>query len=104
LASVARGKDTVAEKRARRADLTVSALIERYLDEGPADKPTKKAASWAIDASNLRRHVVPLLGRRHLATLTKADVQKFQRDVTEGNTAAEATGPRSGAAKHCLRP
>ena len=94
LASVAKGKDPVAEKRAQRADLTVLALVERYLDAGRADKPTKKASSWAIDASNLRRHVVPLLGRRHLATLTKADVQKFQRDVTEGKTAAEVTGAK----------
>jgi integrase len=94
LAGVAKGKDPVAEKRAQRADLTVSALVELYLDEGPADKPTKKASSWTIDASNLRRHVVPSLGRRHLATLAKADVQKFQRDVTEGKTAAEATGAK----------
>jgi integrase len=94
LASVAKGKDPVAEKRAQRADLTVSALVEHYLDEGPADKPTKKASSWTIDASNLRRHVVPLLGRRHVATLTRADVQKFQRDVTEGKTAGEVPGAR----------
>jgi integrase len=94
LASVAKGKDPVAEKRAQRADLTVSALVERYLDEGPADKPTKKASSWTVDGSNLRRHVVPLLGRRHLATLTRADVQKFQRDVTEGKTARDVEGAR----------
>jgi integrase len=94
LASVAKGKDPVADKRAQRADLTVSALVARYLEEGPADKPTKKASSWRIDASNLHRHVVPLLGRRHLATLTKADVQKFQRDVTEGKTAGEVAGAK----------
>jgi hypothetical protein len=94
LASVAKGKDPVADKRAQRADLTVAGLVERYLEEGRADKPTKKASSWAIDTSNLRRHVVPLLGRRHLATLTKADVQKFQHDVTEGRTATEVMGAK----------
>ena len=94
LASVAKGKDPVAEKRAQRGDLTVSVLVERYLEEGPADKPTKKTSTWAIDASNLRRHVVPLFGRRHLSTLTKADVQKFQRDVTEGKTAADVAGAK----------
>jgi integrase len=94
LASVAKGKDPVADKRAQRADLTVAALVERYLDEGRADKPTKKASSWAIDASNLRRLVVPLLGRRHLACLTRSDVQKFQRDVTEGKSAGDVEGAK----------
>jgi integrase len=94
LASVARGRDPVADKRAQRADLTLSQVVERYLKEGPADKPTKKASSWAIDTSNLRRHVVPLLGKRHLATLTRADVQKFQRGVTEGKTAGDVAGAR----------
>jgi integrase len=62
--------------------------VEHYLEEGPADKPDKKASSWATDASNLRRHVVPLLGRRHLATITRTDVQRFQADVTTGKTKA----------------
>src|SRR5262249_49490781 len=92
--AVAKGKDPVAEKQAQRSDLTVTELVERYLKEGPADKPDKKASSWSTDASNLRRHAVPLLGRRHLATLTKPDIQRFQRDVTEGKSKASARGVR----------
>jgi len=45
------------------------------------------------------RHVKPLLGRRHLCSLTRGDIQKFQRDVTEGKTAAdERTGKKRGRA------
>jgi integrase len=90
LATVAKGGDPAADRRAKRADLTVAQLIDRYLSEGPAAKPNKKKLSWASDAGNLRRHVVPVLGRRRLDTLTKGDIQRFQRSVTEGETKATA--------------
>jgi integrase len=88
-AAVARGKDPVAEKRAQRADILVGELVEKYLEEGPTDKPDKKASSWATDASNLRRHAVPLLGRRRAGTLTKRDIQQLQANVTRGATRAD---------------
>lgn len=94
LLGVADGKDPSADRRAQRKDLLVSKLVELYLEEGPADKPQKKASSWAIDASNLRRHVVPLLGRKVASGLTKADIQKFQRDVTVGKSKATGKGDR----------
>lgn len=87
----AEGKDPAGEKLAQREDLTVSEAVERYLDEGPASRPGKKASSWESDGSNLRRHVVPLLGRRHLRTLTKRDGEKFQADVTAGKTKSPVT-------------
>jgi integrase len=90
LAAVAKGGDPAADKQARRADLTVAQLIDRYLSEGPADKPNKKKLSWTHDAGNLRRHVAAILGRRRLATLTKDDIQRFQRSVTQGETKANA--------------
>ena len=87
LLSVADGGDPSADRHAQRKDVTIGQLVELYLGEGPADKPRKKASSWAVDASNLRRHAVPLLGRRSLAGLTATDIQKFQRGVTEGKSA-----------------
>ena len=63
-------------------------LFTRYLAEGPVDKPTKKASSWVADASNLRRHVLPLLGPRLAMALTAADVAKFQAGVAAGSIAA----------------
>jgi integrase len=96
--SVRDGADPSAARHDARVDPTVAELVEQYLADGPADKPAKKASSWATDASNLRRHVVPILGRRHLATLTTADIQRFQRDVTQGKTAADVKTKLRGRA------
>jgi integrase len=90
-ASVSQGKDPAAEKQAVREDLTGSELVEVYLRDGPASRPAKKASSWSSDRSNLTRHFVPLLGRRHIRTLTLRDGEKFQADVTAGKTAAPPT-------------
>jgi integrase len=98
LARASKGDDPSAARYAQRKDLTVFQLVDRYLADGPIDKPGKKKSSWDSDGSNLRRHVVPLLGRRHLASLTPADIQKFQRDVTDGKTqAVERTRMRGKA-------
>jgi integrase len=101
LANVARGKDPVAEKRAQRAVPLVAELVETYLLEGPADKPDKKASSWATDASNLRRHAVPLLGRRRASTLTKRDIQQLLASVTSGAT--KAADRQSGKSRGRVR-
>src|SRR5258708_9897925 len=50
------GKDHQAAKLARRADLTVSELIDLYLVEGPAAKPSKRESSWARDRSSFNSH------------------------------------------------
>lgn len=98
-AAIKDGADPSAERQAKRGDILIASLVETYLADGPAAKPSKKASSWATDASNLRRHVVPLLGRRHLATITQVDVQRFQRDVTQGKTKADIrTGRKRGRA------
>ena len=55
LRRVAVGEDPATEKKAAREALTVSALIDRYLEDGPATKPGKRASTWENDGSNLRR-------------------------------------------------
>jgi len=90
-----KGRDPSADRHASGSDPTIGELVERYLSEGPADKPTKKASSWSIDASNLRRHAVPLLGNVALSALTTKDVQLFQSDVTQGKTKATGKGERA---------
>src|SRR5205814_9769031 len=49
LLGVADGADPSADRHAKRKDLTVTELVDLYLVEGPADKPGKKASSWASD-------------------------------------------------------
>ncbi|MFN5269703.1 MAG: Arm DNA-binding domain-containing protein, partial [Hyphomonadaceae bacterium] len=63
------GVDPQKRKAAARAELTVSELIDRYLKEGPADKPNKRAATWEQDRSSLHSHIRPLLGSRIAAHL-----------------------------------
>jgi Arm DNA-binding domain len=67
------GHDPATEKKAAREALTVAALIDRYLEDGPATKPAKRASTWSIDASNLNRHVRPLLGRKVANTVTNGE-------------------------------
>ena len=77
---------------------TVAELIERYLTDGPATKPAKRASTWVIDASNLRRHVLPLLGPAAAGLVTKIEVARMIRSVTDGATACDVrTGPRGRA-------
>jgi integrase len=98
LAAVERGADPVADRHAQRTIPTVAQLVERYLSEGPADKPNKKISSWRTDASNLHSHIVPLLGTRRADTLSKRDFQQLYASVSRGDTGApdRASGKARG--------
>lgn len=89
LRRVAVGEDPATEKKAAREALTVSALIDRYLEDGPATKPGKRASTWENDGSNLKRHIRPLLGRKVANSVSKAEAAKAIRDITTGKTAAD---------------
>jgi len=95
---LARGHNPAEERAIIRRDPTVHELCDLYVKEGRAAKPTKKESSWRTDGSNMERHIRPLLGTRKLRSLTKADIQRFQSDVTVGKTAKdEKTGFRGRA-------
>ena len=98
LADVRRGADPAESKSAISKDLTIRELCDLYLEDGPSEKPDKKASSWNTDRSNIERHIKPLIGRRKLQSLSRNDVVRFQRDVTNGKSAAnEKTKPRGRA-------
>ena len=99
LKEVAEGGDPSADRhRARHDALTISDLSDLYLTEGQAEKPNKKASSWAADASNIARHIKPLLGRKSARGLTQTEVAKFQADVAAGKSKADIkTGKRGRA-------
>jgi hypothetical protein len=76
----------------------VAQLCERYLSEGGSFKPDKKESSWITDRSNIRRHIIPLLGRETAATISEADVARFVGSVIRGEAKVdERTGPRGRA-------
>jgi hypothetical protein len=99
LAAVSKGRDPSSERRQHRKDITVSALCDLYLEEGPAARPRKKAKSWVIDRSNIDRHIKPLLGRKYVSHLAKADIERFQKDVTDGKTKADVKTKARGRAR-----
>ncbi len=111
LSAVADGADPHSDRTALRADLTVSELIDAYLAEGPASKPDKRASSWILDASNLDRHVRPLIGRKMAKAVSQEDCARMVSDIVAGRTAADVrtkargraivTGG-AGAAARCL--
>lgn len=102
--TVAEGRDPIAERkaaaaaareRARRA-MTVSELIDRYLTEGPALNPVKRARSWEHDRSCLDAHVRPRLGKLQIADVRRGDIELMVAAIAAGRTArVEKLGPRA---------
>ncbi len=93
------GEDPASEKKEARTALTVSALVDAYLADGPATKPAKRATTWANDGSNLKRHIAPLLGRRLAMTVTKADAARALSDIVAGKTAVDEKTKLRGRAR-----
>lgn len=95
LMEAAGGTDAAEEKAAAREALTVAALGDLYIKEGPAWKPDKKQSTWDTDSAVIERHIKVLIGSRKACCLTRADVAKFQVDVANGKSAARyKTKPR----------
>jgi len=89
------GQDRAAEKAKARAELRFADVCDTYLKEGC---DTKKSSTIATDRGRIERHIKPLLGKKRIGEITRADVEKFMRDVASGKTAAdEKTKPRGRA-------
>lgn len=92
-----KGDDPADLKRVK-DDLTVNQLIDLYLTAGKASKPDKRETSWLQDASNLRRHVKPTIGRRLASGLTKPDITRMVTAITNGDTATVEKTKKRGKA------
>jgi integrase len=93
------GKDPSADKKAAKAELSVGQLIDRYLADGPATKPAKRASTWVIDASNLNRHLRPLLGTKIAGAVSKAEAARAILDIKDGKTKADIRARPRGRAR-----
>lgn len=118
LADIARGEDPVAEKIAKRREMTIAELIDLYEQEGCVvlrgvriGQPMK-ARNKAYTISGLNHHVRPLLGKKRVSEITPADVERMVKDISSGKTAKdEKIGPRrriivkggEGAARKVVR-
>lgn len=90
--------DPALEKRKRRAALSVTALIDRYLADGPRDKPNKRQSTWESDRRHLKRHVTPLLGHMKADAVTRNDVANMQADIAAGKTSTDQKTKKRGRA------
>jgi integrase len=95
LAKVKLGEDVGAERAARRSAITLAELCDEYFREGCGHK---KASTISVDKGRVERHIKPLLGKRRIDQITKADVAKFLRDVANGQTATDVKTRKFGRA------
>lgn len=89
------GIDHAAEKAKLRAEMKFADVCDLYLREGCE---TKKASTIATDKGRIERHIKPLLGKKRVSEITRADIEKFMRDVAAGKTAADEKTKKRGRA------
>jgi integrase len=79
IAAVKNGEDPAADRAAMRNAATVSDLAERFDKEHIAVR--LKASTAKEYRGNLRRFILPALGRLAVPEITRADVAKFHHDL-----------------------
>jgi integrase len=84
LGDVAGGGDPQGGRAHKRAEMTFAELCDLYLAEGCE---TKKESTLATDNVRIERHIKPLLGRKRVSEIDRADVERFLSDVAAGKTA-----------------
>lgn len=108
LGEVARGIDPADKRGADRKAITFGELCDLYLAEGVAHK---KASTLRSDRGRVVLHLKPLLGKKRLDAISRADVERLLNDVKMGRTSARALEVRrpgsvakggAGAAGQCV--
>ncbi len=95
LGRAAHGEDPAKEKQAAKKQITVAELCDLYLEQGVA---TKKPSTISTDKGRIERHIKPLLGKKKVPDVTRADIKRFLQDVANGKTAKDVkTGLRGRA-------
>jgi len=101
LRAVVKGADPMADKISERRAITVAELCQQYMADVEAGrlltrrKAAKTESTLISDRGRIARHIVPLLGRRSVTSVTREDVEHFMHDVAAGITAGkEKTKPR----------
>jgi integrase len=79
LVAAAGGEDPAGARAEKRRSLTVADLGQRYLDEHA--RPKKKPSSVKADLCNLKNHILPALGRREVADVSRADVARLHHSM-----------------------
>ncbi|WP_096704240.1 site-specific integrase [Magnetospirillum sp. 15-1] len=95
LREVAAGSDPLTNKAAEKEAMTVEELTKEYFRAADAGAPMgkggrpKRTSTLEIDKGRVARHIIPLIGKKKVKDLGRADISKFIADVTAGKTAAD---------------
>jgi integrase len=87
-AAVAEGKDPAAEKHTMRIAPILDELRERYMRDHA--KPFKKSGSVANDERLWRLHIIPVLGKKRVDAVTRADVLSLHGSLADKPATANA--------------
>lgn len=95
-ATVHRGGDPLGDRQERRKSRTVSDLLAAYL--ASAAFLRKAASTQGTDRGRINRHLIPLLGQKHVDKLTPGEIQAAFAAIRDGKTAVdEPVGHRARA-------
>lgn len=101
LGEIIKGGDPAADKIAGRTVINVAELCRLYLADVEAGrvltrrKIAKKESTLISDRGRIARHIISLLGRMSVKSVTRDDIDRFMHDIATGKTAAtEKTKPR----------
>ncbi len=86
LGRAANGEDPAKEKQQAKMQITVAALCDLYLEQGIG---MKKASTIVTDKGRIERHIKPLLGKKRVPDVSRADIKRFLQDVANGKTSAD---------------
>ncbi len=102
LGEVAKGLDPAGEREAKRKAETVAELCALYLADAEAGRvlgrqgAPKRPLTLAYDRGRIEGHIVPLIGRLAVKSVTRRDVERFMHAVAEGKSAATRKGKPRG--------
>jgi integrase len=108
LADVSKGNDPLEQRGVELNRKTLAEICDLYFSEGVFHK---KATTLRADLSRTQIHLKPLLGRRLIESITRADVERFMLDVKTGKMASAKSPKRKagsitkggqGAAAQCV--
>jgi integrase len=91
LGDTARNIDPAEQRDADQQAETVSELCDLYLNEGVGHK---KPSTLKADRGRIAHHIKPLLGKRRVNAIARADVERLLADVSKGKSAAAP--PKAG--------
>jgi integrase len=99
--AIGEGRDPLGEREERRAAPTVAELAARYMKE---DLPRLAPATQAMYRSLIEQRILPELGERKVAAITRDDVVKLHRTVSaeRNEITGEGKKRRANASKGML--